>query len=77
MFQSVIPREKFVFDIAYKRGALAGSHLGSRFDVSENVKQLSVRTSSAKRSRVSEPGYFTVRFCKEKKKGFSASRHSL
>ena len=32
MFQSVLLREKFVFDIAYKRGGVAGSHLGSRFD---------------------------------------------
>ena len=53
-FASVVDREKFIFDLAYKEVGVARSHFGSHCNtvdlfVTVVVKQLSVRTSSTRR----------------------------
>ena len=63
--------EKFVFDEAYEEVGVARSHFGSHCNTVDlfvvvatnyaNEKQLSVRTSSARRSKVSELGFLIGR----------------
>ena len=52
-FRAVVLIKKFVFNVVYEQIGVAGSHFGKMV---ANEKQFSVKTSSARRSSVSELG---------------------
>ena len=67
-FGAVVSIEKLVFNVAYEKISVAGSHFsthGPAIDlfkiIAAKEKQLNVNTSSARRSCVSELGSLTVR----------------
>ena len=63
-FGAVVLIEKLVFNVEYEKIGVAGSHFcahGHAIDLPANEKQFSVKTSSARRSSVSELGCLTVR----------------
>ena len=72
-FGAVVLIEKLVFNVAYEKISVAGSHFSTHdhaFDLfkiiaREKKKQLSVNTSSARRSSVSELGSLAVRKSKK------------
>ena len=71
----MVVREKFIFNKTYEKVGVASSHFSSHCNaVDLLVVVVCVRTSLARRSKVSELGLFTGRWFK---KYFSAWRPSL